>query len=58
MQFVETEMGLKIDSKFIGLMGGFVPMEMVVKGMSVCFLVLSCDSGKRGWDWGVCLSCV
>lgn len=33
MQFVQTEMGLKIDSKFVGKMGGFVPMEMVVKGM-------------------------
>ncbi|KAK7840734.1 prostaglandin reductase-3 [Quercus suber] len=30
--FVQTEMGLKIDSKFVGKMGGFLPMEMVVKG--------------------------
>ena len=33
MQFVQTEMGLKVDSKFVDMMGGFVPMEMVVKGM-------------------------
>ncbi|KAL1337060.1 hypothetical protein HN51_031546 [Arachis hypogaea] len=31
-EFVETEMGLKIDPDFIRLMGGFVPMQMVVKG--------------------------
>ncbi|KAL9417892.1 hypothetical protein AB3S75_040815 [Citrus x aurantiifolia] len=31
-EFVQTEMGLKVGSKFIDLMGGFVPMEMVVKG--------------------------
>ncbi|XP_050260145.1 uncharacterized protein LOC126705295 [Quercus robur] len=31
-EFVQTEMGLKIDSKFVGKMGGFLPMEMVVKG--------------------------
>ncbi|RDX57695.1 15-hydroxyprostaglandin dehydrogenase [NAD(+)], partial [Mucuna pruriens] len=30
-EFVETEMGLRIDSNFINLSGGFVPMEMVVK---------------------------
>ena len=33
MQFVETEMGSKVGSRFINMMGGFVPMEMVVKGM-------------------------
>ncbi|PON63389.1 Polyketide synthase, enoylreductase domain containing protein [Trema orientale] len=31
-EFVETEMGLSVGPKFIDLMGGFVPMEMVVKG--------------------------
>lgn len=31
-EFVQTEMGLKVDSKFVDMMGGFVPMEMVVKG--------------------------
>ncbi|KAJ7946040.1 zinc-binding alcohol dehydrogenase domain-containing protein 2 [Quillaja saponaria] len=31
-EFVQTDMGLKVDSHFISLMGGFVPMEMVVKG--------------------------
>lgn len=33
MQFVKTEMGEKIDSKFIDMVGGFVPMKMVVKGI-------------------------
>ena len=34
MQFVErTDMGLKAGSKFVSIMGGFVPMEMLVKGM-------------------------
>ncbi|KAI7978945.1 Prostaglandin reductase-3 [Camellia lanceoleosa] len=34
-EFVETELASKVDSKFIGLMGGYVSMEMVVraKGM-------------------------
>ncbi|PON69113.1 Polyketide synthase, enoylreductase domain containing protein [Parasponia andersonii] len=31
-EFVGTEMGLRVDPKFIDLMGGFVPMETVVKG--------------------------
>ena len=35
LQFVQTEMGLKVGSKFIDLMGGFVPMEMVVKGITL-----------------------
>jgi len=49
VQFVETDMGLKIDPKFINLMGGFVPMEMVVKGKSINFIVLSCGLNKREW---------
>lgn len=44
MQFVETEMGLKVDPKFISLMGGFVPMEMVVKGMCI----FPCSIGRLG----------
>jgi hypothetical protein len=32
VQFVETDMGLMVDAKLIGMMGGFVPMEMVVEG--------------------------
>lgn len=32
MQFVETEMGSMIDSNMIDLTGGFLSMEMVVKG--------------------------
>ncbi|XVE66859.1 hypothetical protein DITRI_Ditri08aG0113800 [Diplodiscus trichospermus] len=31
-EFVETEMGEKVGGRFVALMGGFVPMEMVVKG--------------------------
>lgn len=33
MQIVQTEMGSKMDPKLVDLVGGFVPMEMVVKGM-------------------------
>ncbi|KAK3024507.1 hypothetical protein RJ639_043699 [Escallonia herrerae] len=31
-EFVQTDLGEKVDSKFIEIMGGFVPMEMVIKG--------------------------
>ncbi|XVF67594.1 hypothetical protein PTKIN_Ptkin10aG0133600 [Pterospermum kingtungense] len=31
-EFVQTDMGEKVGSRFISIMGGFVPMEMVVKG--------------------------
>uniref|UniRef100_A0A2C9VJJ6 Alcohol dehydrogenase-like N-terminal domain-containing protein n=1 Tax=Manihot esculenta TaxID=3983 RepID=A0A2C9VJJ6_MANES len=31
-EFVETEMGLSVDAKFVDRVGGFVPMQMVVKG--------------------------
>ncbi|KAG8368351.1 hypothetical protein BUALT_Bualt15G0036500 [Buddleja alternifolia] len=31
-EFVQTELAAKMDPKFIDLMGGFIPMEMVVKG--------------------------
>lgn len=34
LQFVETDLSLKMDPKFIELIGGFVPMEMVVNGMT------------------------
>ncbi|XP_050365141.1 uncharacterized protein LOC126783674 [Argentina anserina] len=43
-EFVETDMGQQIDSKFIDLMGGFVPMEMVVKGA----FELITDESKAG----------
>lgn len=33
MQFVKTEMGEKVDSKFIDMLGGFIPMKMVLKGI-------------------------
>lgn len=35
MQFVETDMGSKVGSKFISLMDGYVSMEMVVKGNEI-----------------------
>ncbi|WCJ17654.1 ARP protein (REF) [Euphorbia peplus] len=31
-EFVETDMGHKVDQKFVDMMGGFVPMQTVVKG--------------------------
>ncbi|XP_050209607.1 uncharacterized protein LOC126660257 [Mercurialis annua] len=31
-EFVETDMGSKISPKFVDMMGGFVPMQMVIKG--------------------------
>nr|KJB12237.1 hypothetical protein B456_002G007700 [Gossypium raimondii] len=31
-EVVRTEMGEKLDPKYVSLMGGFVPMELVVKG--------------------------
>ncbi|KAL5855604.1 hypothetical protein ACOSQ4_005406 [Xanthoceras sorbifolium] len=43
-EFVLTEMGLQVESKLIDLMGGFVPMEMVVKG---AFELIS-DESKAG----------
>ncbi|XP_031260347.1 probable quinone oxidoreductase [Pistacia vera] len=43
-EFVETDMGSKVDPKFIGWMGGFVPMKMVVKG---AFELIS-DESKAG----------
>jgi hypothetical protein len=49
VQFVETDMGLMVDAKLIGMMGGFVPMEMVVEGKSACFLVLWYALAKRVW---------
>lgn len=48
MQFVETAIGSLIDSKFINLMGGFVPMEMVVKG-KLSVKILICSSSNHVW---------
>lgn len=31
-EFVETDMGLQMDAKFVSMMGGFVPMKMVIQG--------------------------
>ncbi|XP_021896688.1 prostaglandin reductase-3 [Carica papaya] len=31
-EFVETEMGAKVESKFVDMIGGFLPMDLVVKG--------------------------
>lgn len=33
MQFVQTDVGEKVEQRIVDLMGGFMPMEMVVKGM-------------------------
>jgi len=49
VQFVETEMTLKIDSNMVKLTGGFISMEMVVKGKSIKFFVLSCGLAKKWW---------
>ncbi|XP_027348671.1 prostaglandin reductase-3 isoform X1 [Abrus precatorius] len=43
-EFVETDMGLMMESNFIKLVGGFVPMEMVVKGA----FELIMDESKAG----------
>jgi NADPH:quinone reductase-like Zn-dependent oxidoreductase len=43
-EFVETDMGLMVDAKLIGMMGGFVPMEMVVEGA----FELITDESKAG----------
>ncbi|XP_030524997.1 prostaglandin reductase-3 [Rhodamnia argentea] len=43
-EFVRTEMALKVDSEFIDLVGGFVPMEMIVKGA----FALITDESKAG----------
>ncbi|XP_062022887.1 uncharacterized protein LOC133739170 [Rosa rugosa] len=47
-EFVETEMGSLIDSKLINLMGGFVPMEMVVKG---AFKLITDESNAGSCLW-------
>ncbi|CAA3001806.1 probable quinone oxidoreductase [Olea europaea subsp. europaea] len=43
-EFVQTELASKMDPKFIELSGGFVPMEMVLKGA----FELICDENKSG----------
>ncbi|KAE9607270.1 putative 15-hydroxyprostaglandin dehydrogenase (NAD(+)) [Lupinus albus] len=43
-EFIETEMGLKVDPKFVSWMGGFVPMELLVKGA----FELITDESKAG----------
>ncbi|KAJ8766623.1 hypothetical protein K2173_001143 [Erythroxylum novogranatense] len=43
-EFVETDMGVKVGSKLVDLLGGFVPMEEVVKG---AFELIS-DERKAG----------
>lgn len=43
-EFVQTDMGAKVDSKMINLSGGFVAMDMVVKG---AFELIS-DESKAG----------
>ncbi|GMJ05602.1 hypothetical protein like AT1G49670 [Hibiscus trionum] len=43
-EFVRTEMAEKVEPKFVSLMGGFVPMETVVKGA----LELITDESRAG----------
>ncbi|KAJ4716331.1 Zinc-binding alcohol dehydrogenase domain-containing protein 2 [Melia azedarach] len=43
-EFIQTDMGFKVDPKFVDMMGGFVPMEMLVKG---AFELIS-DESKAG----------
>ncbi|XP_034927262.1 uncharacterized protein [Populus alba] len=43
-EFVKTQLAEKVDSKFIDMIGGFVPMKMVVKG---AFELIS-DESKAG----------
>ncbi|XP_010269209.1 PREDICTED: probable quinone oxidoreductase [Nelumbo nucifera] len=43
-EFVQTELASKVDSRFIDLIGGFLPMEMIVKGA----LELIKDESKAG----------
>lgn len=33
MQFVETDLGVVVGKKVTALLGGYVPMEMVIKGV-------------------------
>ncbi|GAB4853961.1 hypothetical protein Ancab_018169 [Ancistrocladus abbreviatus] len=43
-EFVETDLTIKVDPKFVDLLGGFIPIEMVVKGA----LELISDESKAG----------
>ncbi|XP_078432642.1 ARP protein (REF) isoform X2 [Wolffia australiana] len=43
-EFVHTEMGSKVNSKLVSLLGGYIPMEMVVNGA----FELIRDSSKAG----------
>ncbi|KAF7810910.1 prostaglandin reductase-3 [Senna tora] len=43
-EFVQTDMGAMVSSRLVSLMGGFVPMEMVVKGA----FELIMDESKAG----------
>ncbi|KAL7156794.1 hypothetical protein ABFS83_02G033100 [Erythranthe nasuta] len=47
-EFVETDLASKMDSKFIDMMGGFMPMEMVVKG---AFELISNESKAGSCLW-------
>ncbi|XP_074292939.1 uncharacterized protein LOC141619813 isoform X2 [Silene latifolia] len=44
LEFVETNIGSKVDPKFVTLVGGFIPMKMVVTGA----LELITDNTKAG----------
>ncbi|XP_012066889.1 prostaglandin reductase-3 [Jatropha curcas] len=47
-EFVETEMGVKAGAKFVEMMGGFVPMQMVIKG---AFELISDESKASSCLW-------
>ncbi|EEF43705.1 prostaglandin reductase-3 [Ricinus communis] len=47
-EFVETEMGSKVSAKFIDMMGGFVPMQMVIKG---AFELISNENSAGSCLW-------
>ncbi|XP_021731736.1 prostaglandin reductase-3-like [Chenopodium quinoa] len=43
-EFVETEIGFHVEAKFLSLLGGFIPMDLVVKGA----IELITDETKAG----------
>ncbi|KAI3445998.1 hypothetical protein Pfo_002663 [Paulownia fortunei] len=47
-EFVQTELASKVDPKFLDLIGGFIPMEMVVKG---AFELISNESKAGSCLW-------
>lgn len=50
LQFIQTEMGSKIDHRIVDRVGGFLPMEMVIAGM-FNFLFIIHSIGKVHYIW-------